>query len=111
MVFRCPNIQPHYNETVNYLNFGTPKNNEFSIWNKWKNLLFLGVPVLKHIRVRCLNWTIIVVLDQTLIIRSNLIKIISISNAKGHISRHMFHEWIVSIYSTYFGSLNLPQCA
>ena len=24
------------NEAVIYLNFGTPKNNEFSIWNKWK---------------------------------------------------------------------------
>ena len=34
MVFRCPNIQAHYNEAVVYLNFGTPKNNEFSIWNK-----------------------------------------------------------------------------
>ena len=36
MVFRCPNIQAHYNEAVIYLNFGTPKNIEFSIWNKWK---------------------------------------------------------------------------
>ena len=36
MFFRCPNIQAHYNEAVIYLNFGTPKNNEFSIWNKWK---------------------------------------------------------------------------
>ena len=39
MVFRCPNIQVHYNEAVIYLNFGTPKK------------LFLGVPILKHIRV------------------------------------------------------------
>ena len=36
MVFRCPNIQAHYHEAVVYLIFGTPKNNEFSIWNKWK---------------------------------------------------------------------------
>ena len=36
MVFRRPNSQAHYNEAVIYLNFGTPKNNEFSIWNKWK---------------------------------------------------------------------------
>ena len=36
MAFRCPNIQAYYNEAVIYLNFGTPKNNEFSIWNKWK---------------------------------------------------------------------------
>ena len=34
--FRCPNIQAHYNEAVIDHNFGTPKNNEFSIWNKWK---------------------------------------------------------------------------
>ena len=27
MVFRCSNIQEHYNEAVIYLNFGTPKNN------------------------------------------------------------------------------------
>ena len=33
---RCPSIQAHCNEAVIYLNFGTPKNNEFSIWNKWK---------------------------------------------------------------------------
>ena len=36
IVFRRLNIQAHYNEAVIYLNFGTPKNNEFSIWNKWK---------------------------------------------------------------------------
>ena len=36
MGFRCSNIQAHYNEAVDYLSFGTPKNNEFSIWNKWK---------------------------------------------------------------------------
>ena len=41
MVFRCPNIQAHYIEAVIYLNFGTPKNNEFSIWNKWKIYYFL----------------------------------------------------------------------
>ena len=40
MVFRCPNIQAHYNEAVLYLNFVTPKNNEFSIWNKWKFIIF-----------------------------------------------------------------------
>ena len=36
MLFTCPNIQAHYNEAVTYLKLGTPKNNEFSIWNKWK---------------------------------------------------------------------------
>ena len=41
MIFRCSNIQSHYNKAVIYLNFGTPKNDE----------LFLGVPILKHIRV------------------------------------------------------------
>ena len=51
MVFRCPNIQAHCNEAVLCLNFGTPENNEFSIWDKWKNLLSLGVPIFKHIRV------------------------------------------------------------
>ena len=38
--FRCPNVQAHCNEAVIYLNFGTPKNNEFSIWNKWKIYYF-----------------------------------------------------------------------
>ena len=36
MFFRSPSIQAHCNEAVIYLNFGTPKSNEFSIWNKWK---------------------------------------------------------------------------
>ena len=36
MFFKGPCIQAHCNEAVIYLNFGTPKNNEFSIWNKWK---------------------------------------------------------------------------
>ena len=40
MVFRYPNIQAHYNEAVLCLNFGTPENNEFSIWNKWKIYYF-----------------------------------------------------------------------
>ena len=51
MVFRCPNIQTHYNEAVIYLNFGTLKNNEFSIWNKWKIYYFLVSQYLRHIRV------------------------------------------------------------
>ena len=40
MIFRCSNIQAHYNAAVIYLNFGTPKNDEFSIWNKWKIYFF-----------------------------------------------------------------------
>ena len=51
MVFRCSNIQEHYNEAVIYLNLGTPKNIEFSIWNKWKIYYFWVSPILKHIRV------------------------------------------------------------
>ena len=47
MFFKGPNIQAHCNEAVLCLNFGTPENNEFSIWNK---LMILGVPILKHIR-------------------------------------------------------------
>ena len=35
-----PNIQAHCNEAVLCLNFGTPENNEFSIWNKWKIYYF-----------------------------------------------------------------------
>ena len=40
MIFRCPNIPAHYNEAVLCLNFGTPENNEFSIWDKWKIYYF-----------------------------------------------------------------------
>ena len=40
MVFRCPNIQAYCNEAVLCLNFGTPENNEFSIWDKWKIYYF-----------------------------------------------------------------------
>ena len=40
MVFRCPNIQAHYNEAVLCLKFGTPENNEFSICFKWKIYYF-----------------------------------------------------------------------
>ena len=40
MGFKCPNIQAHYNEAVVYLDFGTPKSNEFFIWNKWKIYYF-----------------------------------------------------------------------
>ena len=40
MFFRRPSIQAHCNEAVIYLNFGKPKNNEFSIWNKWKIYYF-----------------------------------------------------------------------
>ena len=40
MVFRCPNIQAQYNEAVLFLNFRTPENNEFSIWDKWKICYF-----------------------------------------------------------------------
>ena len=52
MVFTCPIINAHDNEAVLCLNFGTPENNEFSVHlEQTENLLFLGVPILKHIRV------------------------------------------------------------
>ena len=51
MIFRCFNIQSHYNKAVIYLNFGTPKSDEFFHLEQMENLLFLGVPILKHIRV------------------------------------------------------------
>ena len=38
MVFRCPNIQAHYNEAVIYLNFGTSKNNEFFHLEQMENI-------------------------------------------------------------------------
>ena len=50
MIFRCSNIQAHNNEAVIYRNFGTPKKDEFYL-EQMENLLFLGVPILKHIRV------------------------------------------------------------
>ena len=40
MIFRCPIIQTDYSEAVLCLNFGTPENNEFSIWDKWKIYYF-----------------------------------------------------------------------
>ena len=40
MVFRCTDIQAQYHEAVIYLIFGTPENNEFSIWNKWEIYYF-----------------------------------------------------------------------
>ena len=40
MIFSCPNIQTDYNEAVLCLKFGTPENNEFSIWDKWKIYYF-----------------------------------------------------------------------
>ena len=40
MFFRCPNNQAHCNDAVLGLNFGTPENNEFSIWDKWKIYYF-----------------------------------------------------------------------
>ena len=40
MVFGCPSIQEHDNEALICLNFGTPENNEFSFWDKWKIYYF-----------------------------------------------------------------------
>ena len=40
MIFRCTSTQTDYNEAVLCLNLGTPENNEFSIWDKWKIYYF-----------------------------------------------------------------------
>ena len=40
MFFRGSNSQAHCNEAILCPNFGTPENNEFSIWNKWKIYYF-----------------------------------------------------------------------
>ena len=61
MVFRCPNIQVHYIEAVIYLNFGTSKNNDFPFGTNGK--LFLGVPILKHIRVGIPSFRTLMVRD------------------------------------------------
>ena len=66
MVFRCPNIQAHYNEALIYLNFGTPKNNEFSIWNKWKIYYFLVSQYLST-----LGYFILLVADKKKTCKSN----------------------------------------
>ena len=37
IIFRCPKIWAHYSLVIiTYLNPGTPKNNYFFIWDKWK---------------------------------------------------------------------------
>ena len=48
MIFSCLNTQAHYNEAVLCLNFGTPQIIIFHL-EQMENLLFLGVPILKHI--------------------------------------------------------------
>ena len=40
MVFTYLNIQVYYNVALLCLSFGTPENNEFSIWDKWKIYYF-----------------------------------------------------------------------
>ena len=64
MFFRCPNIETHYNEAVIYLNFGTPKNNEFFYLEQMENLLFLGVSILRHFRVYGIKQFFGVVCDE-----------------------------------------------
>ena len=51
MVFRCPNTDAHYNWAEMCPNFGTSDNSLFSILEQMENLLFLGVPLRKHIMV------------------------------------------------------------
>ena len=62
MVFRCPNIQACCNEAVLCLTFGTPENNEFSIWDKWKIYYFQVSQYLStlgyisgHVKAPCLQ--------------------------------------------------------
>ena len=51
MVFRCPNIQAHYNEAVLCLNFLRHlKIMNFPFGTNGK-FIILGVPILKHFRV------------------------------------------------------------
>ena len=57
MFFRCPNNQAHCNEAVLCPNFGTPENNDFFHLGQMENLLFLGVPILKHFRVVYVRYT------------------------------------------------------
>ena len=40
MVFRCPNIQAHYNEAIIYLNFGTPEIMNFPFGTNGKFIIF-----------------------------------------------------------------------
>ena len=52
-----PTIQGYYNEDVRFLNFGTPENNEFSIWDKCKvHAVRLRSPVDKKVKV---NYTLL----------------------------------------------------
>ena len=68
-----PNIQAHCNEAVLCLNFGTPENNEFSIWNKWKIYYFkvsqylgtLGYKIITKPR-KNVNTGVVLILTQSL---------------------------------------------
>ena len=50
IIFRCPNIEPHFSLIVMCLNIGTPNNHHFPLWTNGKEVV-LGVPILKHFRV------------------------------------------------------------
>ena len=61
MVFTCPNIHAHYNEAVLCLNSGTPE-----------NLLFLGVPILKHISSYIMTLYFVPLFSDILFLNSKL---------------------------------------
>ena len=51
IILRCPNIWVPYNLIIMCLNTGTPNNHHFPIGANGK-VVVLGVPILKHFRVR-----------------------------------------------------------
>ena len=56
MIFTCSNIQAHYDEAVICLNFGTPENNEFSIWDELKIHYFSVSQYLSILGYTQLEW-------------------------------------------------------
>ena len=51
IIFRCPKILAHYSLIIMCLNIGTPNNHHFPVQTNGK-VVVLGVPILKHSRVR-----------------------------------------------------------
>ena len=109
MVFRCPNIQAHYNEPVVCLNFGTPENNEFSIWDKWKIYYFWVSQYLStlgyfgHGRVECskVNGYIFRISNSVIFILYRILKWIN-SYRKKCPSRKLCRETLCCVKGTRF---------
>ena len=51
IIFRCPKIWAHYSLIMMCLNIGTPNSYHFPFGTNGKEVV-LGVPILKHFRVR-----------------------------------------------------------